>query len=97
MKYLDCILLWTSPKDSPEWPVAMVKVVPHKDKLLESNLYANSGGASFYDAWGDEEVVKYRILRDFQHLVVDQEMDPQQVHREFLKIQEYRRLLKCFM
>jgi hypothetical protein len=52
--------------------------------------YSHTGGAAHLDRRamrGAESVI--RLLRDFQYLVVEERLDPEAVHKAFLKIDEY--------
>jgi len=55
-----------------------------------------SGGACWHDRYAPAQALWQRLallMVDFHTLVVRDGLDPQVVHREFLKVDEYRRLI----
>jgi hypothetical protein len=52
--------------------------------------YAHLGGDP-RETNGNASLVS--VFRDFQYLVVEERLDPEAVHKEFLKIDEYARML----
>ena len=80
------MVAWT-----PGQPTA-VKVGPWPDRQRWSDKYDSTTGCCEDNHQGDDLDRKIALMFiDFHTLVVGDSMDPQAVHREFLKIDEYRR------
>lgn len=91
MKYRDCMYGW-NPAGFKH--AGKIKIGPHPDKLRWSENYSYTMGACILDTKklkGFELMA--RILVDFHTIVVRDGIAPQDAHREFLKIDEYRKFI----
>ena len=68
-----------------------VEVGPYPDNNAWSDRYDMSAGCCHTDRGTSVEAKAMMLFIDFHRLVVSWGLDPQAVHREFLKIDEYRR------
>src|ERR1700752_539244 len=96
MKAKDCMLAWT-----PAWwsnptlgPTrGEIEVGPiQSNKVWAAERYALTGGAA-YLRWREANgtALKAMLFTEFHAMVVRDGIDPQHAHREFLKIDEYRK------
>jgi hypothetical protein len=95
MRFKQVMYCWT-PINSTSKPntVGQVEVGPHPDKTGWSKIYSYSAGACFSVTQElSEHEQATQILIDFHTMVVRDGIDPQRAHQEFLKIDEYRRLI----
>jgi hypothetical protein len=88
------IVCWTPSRQSIEegsFPGAVL-VAPLGDDAYFDNRYVFTGGACYVDR--RQMTLEQKVMLmfiDFHTLVVRDGIDPQAAHREFLKIDEYRK------
>ena len=95
MRYRDCIIAW-QPVDGfrslrSEAPEGSIEVGPHPDRVGWSDRYSMTSGGCWLQSkkWTSMRAA-LQVMLDFNGIVVKGKLDPQVVHREFLKIDEYR-------
>lgn len=96
MKYLECFIAWTPHHetyyDDPK--CGTVEIGPLPDRSGWSHGYAMTGG-SCYSARhkGMDDRRNALMMVDFHTMVVRDGIDPQVAHKEFLKVDEYRKII----
>lgn len=97
MKALECMIAW-NPTDRPstrrsaETGEGAIKVGPWPDKSGWSQKYDFTGGACMLERHKlPKETIALLVLADFHTCVVRDGIDPLAAHREFAKIDEYRK------
>ncbi|MCJ2098442.1 hypothetical protein [Methylobacterium sp. E-046] len=93
MKQLEALIAWTPThwEDVKPDTVGKVVVVPFPDETGLSNLYAMTGGACYADQHSAPEWQRLAMLFiDFNTIVVRDGINPQEAHRAFIAIDEYR-------
>jgi hypothetical protein len=92
MKQLECMIAWTSPDDEYFTDTAgKIEIGPWPDKTGWSDRYCYTTGAcemSLHEASADGRIMQ--LFLDFNAIVVRDGINPQEVHKAFLKIDEYR-------
>lgn len=94
MRYRDCMIAWMPMKAKPMGRYAApgsICVGPHPDKDRWSRPYRSTVGGCILvvKRWSLLRCVT-QVMLDFNMLTVRDGLDPKEVHREFLKIDEYR-------
>lgn len=86
MRFGNCIYAWDHG--------GKIEVGPHPDKDGWSDKYTYTAGACYLASknWSDRSK-QLQIFIDFMHIVVRDKVNPQDVHRAFLLIDEYREAL----
>ena len=92
MKQSEAIIAWTPRRWAELRPdtAGQVAVLPFPDTDGAAKRFMMRGGASSALHALSEEARIARLFIDFQTLVVRDGLDPQDVHRAFLAIDEYR-------
>jgi hypothetical protein len=94
MKYRDAMYAWTGTKGpGSQGPNrGQIEVGPHPDRTGWSKPYSTSLGACILETKKYSEIEQVaQLFIDFQTAVVMYGIHPQDAHREFLKIDEYRK------
>ena len=82
-------VIWNPTEDLSLPPLALVQISGNDD-----NRYISSWGACNGDFVEADPAAKLSMLyRQFIHLVVNEKLDPQDVHTTFMQIPEYRQAL----
>jgi hypothetical protein len=93
MKAHEALIAWTSEGDGLSTQILIGPADGDQDWI---DSFDCTGGAAFFarrDIRGEDSV---RVLfADFIDLIVECRMDPKAVHREFMKIDEYREIVEA--
>lgn len=98
-QYSECFALWTPTHFGELRPntAGQIKIGP-KDRLrsLWGDYFYKAGGAFRAESEPEEEITSFwelQVFLDFHTCVVRDGIDPDAAHREFLNVEEYRRLI----
>lgn len=97
MKFLEALIAWNPKYDwikRSERAPGQVMVVPWPDKQGLSRPLLNTCGACYAGNHQlNEDQIVAKVFVDFHTLVVRDGIDPQDAHRAFLNIDEYRKFI----
>jgi hypothetical protein len=96
MKFSDAMYAWTKHDTVSAFAstAGQIKVGPHPDMTGWSDDFAYSGGSCFLALKEKSEIEQVaKMFIDFHSIIVRDGIDPQLAHKEFLKIDEYRRYI----
>ena len=94
MKILEALIAWTPKRYEDDLSRPGIIVVPWPDKKRLSDSYMIPSGACDTDSHKlEKDKIEAMLFIDFHTITVRDGISPQAAHQEFLKIDEYRKLI----
>lgn len=99
MKYQEAMIIWTPPSEPggrQDRTAGKLKIVPFGPNGpragADDKAFMKSVGAcdASVQRMTDQKEIIAKVMADFVHLVRDERLDPDRVHRAFMEIDEYR-------